>query len=77
MILERDQLKAPFPDPFEDTFFKEQAIRIRDQGKPGDLGCELTQDLVTPTTRVRLPPRGREAGAPFPARSGPCARVVP
>jgi hypothetical protein len=48
MILERDQLKAPFPEPFEDTFFKEQAIRIRDQGKPGDLGCELTQNQATP-----------------------------
>jgi hypothetical protein len=48
MILERDQLKAPFPDPFEDTFFKEQAIRIRDQGKPGDVRCEFPQNQASP-----------------------------
>ena len=62
MILERDQLKAPFPDSFEDTLFKEQAVRIRDQGKPGDLGCELTQDLVAPVRCHQL-----LAGSPLPA----------
>jgi hypothetical protein len=48
MILERNQLKAPFPDPLEDTLFKEQALRVRDQGKPGDPRGELPQNLAPP-----------------------------
>ena len=52
MILEREQFKAPPAYGRKNAFFQKKAIRVDNQRQPGNIGSELSENLVAPTTHA-------------------------